>query len=246
MIACKGLTKIFNKNKKNEVIAVDNANFSVQDGEIFGLLGPNGAGKTTTLRIIATILKPTSGTAIVEGHSVISEPEKARKNIGFLTGETKLYDRLTVQETFRYFGKLYSVDDAKLEKRIEELIGIFELGNVGNRRIADLSDGMRQKVSLGRTIIHNPKNLVLDEPLIGLDILARRTVTNFIKEAKKRNYCVIFSTHVMSEAEELCDRVAIISKGKILEEDEKEELKRKYKVTSLEEVFMQLIKSKDE
>ncbi|GAI55487.1 unnamed protein product, partial [marine sediment metagenome] len=155
MIEIKNLTKIFNKGKKNEVPAIDDANFSVNNGEIFGLLGPNGAGKTTTLRMIATILKPTSGTAIVEGHSVISEPEKVRKNIGFLTGETKLYDRLTVKETLNYFGELYNVDETELTKRIEELLKMLELDDAKDKRLADLSDGMKQKVSLGRTIIHN-------------------------------------------------------------------------------------------
>jgi len=240
------LTKIFNKSKRNEVVAVDNTNFSVQNGECFGLLGPNGAGKTTTLRMIATILKPTSGTAIIDNYSVIKEPANVRKNIGFLTGETRLYDRLTVKETFNYFGKLYSVDETKLAKRIEELLTMFELKQAKNKRLADLSDGMKQKVSLGRTIIHSPKNLILDEPLTGLDILARRAVTNFIKKAKNQNNCIIFSTHVMSEAEELCDRVAIINKGKILNIGEKEELKKRCGVGTLEEVFIQLIGRQDE
>lgn len=246
MIEIKNLTKIFNKGKKNEVTAIDDANFSVNNGEIFGLLGPNGAGKTTTLRMIATILKPTSGTAIVEGHSVISEPEKVRKNIGFLTGETKLYDRLTVKETLNYFGELYNVDETELTKRIEELLKMLELDDAKDKRLADLSDGMKQKVSLGRTIIHNPNNLILDEPLTGLDILARRAVTNFIKKTKNQNNCIIFSTHVMSEAEELCDRIAIINKGKILNIGEKGTLMRKSKCTTLEEVFIQLIRSQNE
>ena len=246
MIEIKKLTKIFNKGKRNEVIAVDNAKFSVNNGEIFGLLGPNGAGKTTTLRIIATILKPTLGTVNVDGFDIIEEANKVRKNIGFLTGETKLYDRLTVKETFTYFGRLYNIDEVELDKRVEELIMMFELNEARNKRISDLSDGMKQKVSLGRTIIHNPKNLILDEPLTGLDILARREVTNFIKSVKKQGTCIIFSTHVMSEAEELCDRIAIINKGKILCVGEKEKLKIENKCTTLEEVFIQLIRSKDE
>lgn len=246
MIEIKNLTKIFNKDKKNEVVAVDSARFSVNNSEIFGLLGPNGAGKTTTLRMIATILKPTTGTAIIDSYSVANEPEKVRKNIGFLTGETKLYDRLTVKETFIFFGKLYNIDDLELKERVKELIEMFELYDKKNKRIAELSDGMRQKVSLGRTIIHNPKNLILDEPLTGLDILARREATNFIKRAKKQGTCIIFSTHVMSEAEELCDRIAIINKGKILCVGEKEKLKMEYKCNSIEEVFIQLIRSQDE
>jgi len=246
MIEIKNLTKIFNKHKKNEVIAVDDANLKVNNGEIFGLLGPNGAGKTTILRMIATILKPTSGTVIVEGHSVINEPQRVRKNIGFLTGETKLYDRLTVEETLTYFGRLCNISGPELAKRIEELLMMFDLDEAKDKRLADLSDGMKQKVSLGRTIIHSPKNLILDEPLTGLDILARRAVTNFIKKAKNQNNCIIFSTHVISEAEELCDRIAIINKGKILNTGEKEELKKRCGVGTLEEVFIQLIGRQDE
>jgi sodium transport system ATP-binding protein len=167
-------------------------------------------------------------------------PDKVRRSIGFLTGETKLYDRLTVHETLNYFGSLYNIETEKLKKRIDDVLIMFNLYEVKDKRIAELSDGVKQKVSLGRTIIHNPKNLVLDEPLTGLDILARREVTNLIKEAKRRNNCIIFSTHVMSEAEELCDRIAIINKGTILDIGAKEELKIKHRVATLEEVFIHL------
>lgn len=246
MIEIEHLTKIFNRNKKNEVIAVNNVTLSVNNGEIFGILGPNGAGKTTTLRIIATILVPTSGTVSVGGYSVVDDAEKVRKNIGFLTGETKLYDRLTVKETFNYFGRLYNIEEAKLQKRVEYLLVMLDLNEEKNRRIADLSDGMKQKVSLGRTIIHNPNNLILDEPLTGLDILARRAMTNFIKDAKKQNNAIVFSTHVMSEAEELCDRIAIIHKGKILSIGEKEALKKEYNCSTLEEIFVKLTGNQNE
>ncbi len=244
MIEVKELTKIFNYRKRNELIAVDGVTFSIENGEILGLLGPNGAGKTTTLRLIATILRPSSGSAIVDGYSITDQTEEVRRNIGFLTGETKLYDRLTVKETLTYFGCLYDIEETALHKRVEELLNAFELEAVKNKRISELSDGMRQKVSLGRAIIHHPNNLILDEPLTGLDILARRAATNFIKAAKKTNNAIIFSTHVMSEAEELCDRVAIIDKGKILAIGEKEALKHQYKCTSLEELFFILTKDR--
>ena len=240
MIEIKHLTKIFNRNKKNELTAVDDVTLSIDNGEIFGILGPNGAGKTTTLRIIATILLPTSGTVTVDGYSVVDDPERVRKNIGFLTGETKLYDRLTILETLDYFGRLYNVTHTELQKRVNDLITSFDLIPMKNKRIADLSDGMKQKVSLGRTIIHNPDNLILDEPLTGLDILARRAMANFIKDAKKHNNAIIFSTHVMSEAEELCDRIAIIHKGKILSIGKKEALKKEYNCSTLEEIFVKL------
>jgi sodium transport system ATP-binding protein len=243
MIEVKNISKVFNEHKKNEVIAVNNADFSVENGEILGLLGPNGAGKTTTLRMIATILKPTSGNIIVSGGCVNKEPEMVRKHIGFLTGETKLYDRLTVRETLSYFGRLYGIEEITLNKRIDELLVMFELTAARDTRIATLSEGMKQKVSLGRTIIHNPQNLILDEPFTGLDIFARREVTNFMKGAREQHKCIIFSTHVMSEAEELCDRIAIIHGGKILGVGEKEMLKRKFNCRTLEEVFIHLVKS---
>jgi sodium transport system ATP-binding protein len=240
MIEINNLTKIFNRNRKNEVIAVNDISLSINNGEIFGILGPNGAGKTTTLRIIATILKPTSGTVAIDGYTVIDDAERVRKNIGFLTGETKLYDRLTVQETFDYFGRLYNIEEIELKTRAKELMILFELDEVKNKRIVNLSDGMKQKVSICRTIIHKPHNLILDEPLTGLDILARRAMTNFIKEAKKQNNAIIFSTHVMSEAEEVCDRIAIIHRGAILDSGEKDILKKKHRCSTLEEVFLKL------
>ncbi len=246
MIETENLTKIFRKGEKNEVIAVNNASFTVNDSEVFGLLGPNGAGKTTTLRMISTILRPTSGTAIVEGYNVTKEPAKVRKSIGFLTGETKLYDRLTTRETLFYFGRLYNIPEEDIEGRIEEIVSMLGLNDVLNRRVSTLSDGMKQKVSIGRAIIHNPKALVLDEPLTGLDILARRSVNEFIKSSKEQGKSVLFSTHVMSEAEEICDRVGIIYKGKILNMGKNEELKEKYGKTTLEETFIELMRREDE
>ncbi len=246
MIETENLTKIFRKGEKNEVIAVNNASFTVNDGEVFGLLGPNGAGKTTTLRMISTILRPTSGTAIVEGYNVTKEPDMVRKSIGFLTGQTKLYDRLTTRETLFYFGRLYNIPEEEIKGRIEEIASMLELNDALNSRVSTLSDGMKQKLSIGRAIIHTPKALVLDEPLTGLDILARRSVNEFIKYSKEQGKSVLFSTHVMSEAEEMCDRVAIIYKGKILDMGKKEELKEKYGKTTLEETFIELMRREDE
>lgn len=246
MIEIENLTKIFKKGEKKEVIAVNNASFTVNDGEVFGLLGPNGAGKTTTLRMISTILKPTSGTAMIEGYNVTKEPDKVRKSVGFLTGETKLYDRLTARETLFYFGRLYNIPDGKNKGRIEEIASMLELKDALNKRVSTLSDGMKQKVSIGRATIHNPKVLVLDEPLTGLDILARRSITDFIKSSKEQGKSVIFSTHVMTEAEEMCDRVAIIYKGKILDIGKKDELKERYGKTTLEEIFIALMRREDE
>ncbi|MEA3431731.1 MAG: ATP-binding cassette domain-containing protein, partial [candidate division WOR-3 bacterium] len=174
------------------------------------------------------------------------EPDMVRKSIGFLTGQTKLYDRLTTRETLFYFGRLYNIPEEEIKGRIEEIAFMLELNDALNSRVSTLSDGMKQKVSIGRAIIHNPRALVLDEPLTGLDILARRSVTEFIKYSKEQGKSVLFSTHVMSEAEEMCDRVAIIYKGKILNIGKKEELKEKYGKTTLEEIFIELMRREDE
>jgi len=246
LIEITKLTKIFKKGGKEEVIAINNANFTVNKGEIFGLLGPNGAGKTTTLRIISTILKPTSGDVKVSGHSVTDEPDEVRKNIGFLTGETRLYERLTPREIFFYFGRLYNMQEGEIEERLEEIVPMLELKEVLYQRVSTLSSGWKQRVSIGRTVIHNPEIFVLDEPLTGLDILARRSATEFIKQSKEQGKAVIFSTHVMSEAEELCDRVGFIHKGDILDVGDKEGIKEKIKKNSLEETFIELMRRKDE
>ncbi|HIE05461.1 MAG TPA: ATP-binding cassette domain-containing protein [bacterium (Candidatus Stahlbacteria)] len=242
MVEAVKLTKIYNQDKKNQVLAVDQVSFQAHNGEILGILGPNGAGKTTLLRMIATILKPSSGTAMIDGYNLIGEDRGVRKRVGFLTGATRLYDRLTVWETLTYFGRLYNINNRDLNERIGQLLAIFNLEDVKNRQIAELSDGMRQKVTLGRTIIHDPQNLLLDEPLTGLDILARRSATRFIREMKRQNRCIILSTHIMIEAEELCDRIVIIDKGRILITGSQDMLKERCNCTELEEVFIQLLK----
>jgi len=225
-IEIKNLTKIYKKRGGKKVIAINDLNFTVNKGEIFGLLGPNGAGKTTTLRIISTILKPTSGDVVVEGVSVSKNPDGIKKIVGFLTGETRLYERLTPRETFYYFGRLYNMKDNEIEERIKNINLILKLEDIMDRRISELSDGMKQKVSIGRTIIHNPEVFILDEPLTGLDIFARRSVAKFIRRSKSEGKTILLSTHVMSEVEELCDSVGFLYKGKLLEVGGKEEIKK--------------------
>ena len=242
MIEAINLTKRFDRNKNSNEPAVMNATFTINQGEIFTVLGTNGAGKTTTLRMLATILKPTSGTAIIYGHDIIKDPEQVRKKIGFITGETKLYDRFSPRELFFLFGQLYNMNKPEIETRIEKIADILRINQFLDKRINLLSDGMKQKVSLGRTIIHDPTFLILDEPLTGLDIFARRAVIEFIKILKDENKSIVFSTHVMSEAEELCDKLAFIDKGMIVEMDKKERIKEKYKQTNLEDIFNRAIK----
>ncbi len=245
-IEIKNLTKIYKKRGGKKVIAINDLNFTVNKGEIFGLLGPNGAGKTTTLRIISTILKPTSGDVVVEGVSVSKNPDGIKKIVGFLTGETRLYERLTPRETFYYFGRLYNMKDNEIEERIKNINLILKLEDIMDRRISELSDGMKQKVSIGRTIIHNPEVFILDEPLTGLDIFARRSVAKFIRRSKSEGKTILLSTHVMSEVEELCDSVGFLYKGKLLEVGGKEEIKKRYECDTIEKIFMDLISDKEE
>ncbi len=237
MIELKNLSKRF-----GEIQAVDNVSFTVNKGEIFGLLGENGAGKTTTLRMLATMLKPTGGTALLEGLDVVKEPEKVRAHIGILFGgETGLYDRLTTAENITYFGELNDLDGKFIKKRIEELAEIFGMKEYIDRRASKLSKGMKQKVAFARSIIHNPDIMLFDEPTSGLDVSAIREVHDFILNCRSEGKTIIFSSHTMSEVEKLCNRIGIIHKGKLMDVGTIDALKEKYGCSSLEEVFVRLV-----
>ncbi len=236
MIELKNLSKRF-----GDIQAVDNISFTVSKGEIFGLLGENGAGKTTTLRMLATMLKPTGGTALLEGLDTVREPEKVRAHIGILFGgETGLYDRLTAAENITYFGELNDLDRKYIKSRIEELAEIFGMQEYMQRRASKLSKGMKQKVAFARSIIHNPEIMLFDEPTSGLDVSAIREVHDFILNCRSQGKTIIFSSHTMSEVEKLCDRIGIIHKGKLMDSGAIGELKEKYGCGSLEEVFVRL------
>lgn len=237
MIEVKGITKKF----KNTT-AVDNISFNVNNGEIVGLLGENGAGKTTTLRMLATMLKISDGKAIVNGHDVSREPNKARGDIGILFGgDVGLYDRLTAKENIMYFAKLNGMSDEEAKKSIQDLSNRLEMNEYIDKRVGKFSRGMKQKVSIARSIVHNPSAVLFDEPTTGLDVSAARIVQDFILECKRENKAVVFSSHSMAEVEKLCDRVVIIHKGKLIEEGTIESLKEKYNNSDLEEVFLKLI-----
>ncbi|HLW82492.1 MAG TPA: ATP-binding cassette domain-containing protein [Candidatus Acidoferrales bacterium] len=240
MIEARELSKIFRDKKRGEIRAVDRVSFTCTPGEIYGLLGANGAGKTTTLRMLATILSPTSGTAIVAGYDVVREPEKVRANIGFLSTATALYDRLTAFETVEYFGQLYGLDARIIEQRADELFKALDMEDFRDRRCAKLSTGMKQKVSIARTLIHNPSVMIFDEPTIGLDVMAARSIIDFIRQCRNRGKTVIFSTHVMTEVEKLCDRIGIIHGGQLRAEGTLEEMRDRYRKESLEEVFVEV------
>ncbi len=246
MIQAKRLTKVFRDPKKGSITAVDKVSFTCQSGKTFGLLGPNGAGKTTTFRMIATILNPTSGTAVVDGYDIKENPQQVRTKIGFLTGDTGTYGRLTGRETLQYFGRLYEMNDDEIKRRIEELSQIFGMCDFLDRRVQKLSNGMKQKVSLARTVIHDPRVLILDEPTLGLDIITTRSIINFINNNKKQGKCILFSTHTMYEAETICDEIAIIHQGKIIAQGTIPQLLIQHNKKNLEEVFMSLVQDENE
>lgn len=238
MIEARGLGKVFDNKKRGEVRAVDSVTFSCKPGEIYGLLGANGAGKTTTLRMLATILTPTSGDATVAGFDLIRQPVKVRAHIGFLSTATALYDRLTAKETVEYFGQLQGMDSAAISRRMTELFRALDMEEFRDRRCAKLSTGMKQKVSIARTLVHDPPVMIFDEPTNGLDVMAARAITDFIRQCRDQNKTVIFSTHVMSEVEKLCDRIGIIHKGKLCAEGTLDELRSRYRCENLEQVFV--------
>src|SRR5580700_10660118 len=241
MIEARGLSKRFQDKKRGEIHAVENVSFTCQLGKIYGLLGANGAGKTTTLRMLATILEPTDGTALVSGFDVVEQPEKVRANVGFLSTATALYPRLTAQEMVEYFGRLNGLDEPTLKKRIDDIFSRLDMNGFRDRRCDKLSTGMKQKTSIARTLVHDPAVMIFDEPTLGLDIMTARTITGFIRECRNNGKTVIFSTHIMSEVEKLCDVIGIIQGGKLLAEGSLEELRAKYGERDLEEIFVKVV-----
>jgi sodium transport system ATP-binding protein len=246
LIEVNNLKKIFFDKKRGEVKAVNGIDLHCRKGEIFGLLGPNGAGKTTTLRILATMLKPTAGEVSVNGYDVIKEAHQVRESIGFLSGETGLYDRFTPRETILFFGRINNLPDEEIRMRMDEIFKILDMKSFQEVRVDKLSTGMKQKLSIARALIHNPPILIFDEPTVGLDVITARVVLNYIKEFKNQGKCIIFSTHQMQEAERLCDRIAIIHKGEILAKGSLEELQQRFQEKELEEIFFKLIQVKAE
>jgi sodium transport system ATP-binding protein len=241
MIEARALTKVFQDRKRGPIRAVDGIAFRCEPGRIFGLLGVNGAGKTTCLRLLATILRPTSGTAAVNGFDILAEPQKVRASIGFLSTATALYGRLTAREVVEYFGRLHGLRDDALRPRLDALFQALEMNAFRERRCDKLSTGMKQKTSIARTLVHDPPVMIFDEPTLGLDVLTARTVLGFIRECGRRGKTVIFSTHVMSEAEKLCDSIAIIHGGRILAEGTLAQLRERAGMESLEDIFVKTV-----
>jgi sodium transport system ATP-binding protein len=241
VIEARGLSKRFQDKKRGEIRAVDNVSFTARPGQIYGLLGANGAGKTTTLRLLATILEPTEGTAVVQGHDVVEAPEKVRAEVGFLSAATALYPRLTAQELVEYFGRLNGLDEQTLKSRVDEIFARLDMNSFRDRRCDKLSTGMKQKTSIARTLVHDPPVMIFDEPTLGLDIMTARSIIAFIRECRDRGKTVIFSTHVMSEVEKLCDVIGIIQNGKLLAEGSLAQLRQQTGEEDLEEIFVKLV-----
>lgn len=241
MIKTSNLTKIFSDKKKGKIRAVDNVSIECRPGRIFGLLGLNGAGKTTLMRLLSTSLKPTSGTAQVKGYDILNEPGKVKKEIGFLSSDTGLYPRLTAFEIVTYFARLNGMQEESIKRRVDEIFEILDMNEFRNQKIDKLSTGMKQKVSIARTMVHDPDVLILDEPTLGLDVITSRSIIDFIKSSKEKGKCVMFSTHVMHEAEKLCDDIAIIHKGRILDVRTLADYRKKTNLNDLDDIFVKIV-----
>jgi sodium transport system ATP-binding protein len=246
MIQTHLLTKVFQDRKKGEIRGTDSLSLRVDPGRIYGLLGANGAGKTTTLRMLATLLKPTSGSAVVAGHDVVREPDQVRAQVGFLATSTALYARLTAREMITYFGRLNRLPEPALRTRIRLLADELDMHEFLDRRCDKLSTGMKQKTSIARMLIHDPQVMIFDEPTLGLDVMAARAIVAFVRQCRDRGKTVIYSTHVMSEAEKLCDVIGIIHGGKLRAEGTLAELRARTGEADLEDSFVKIVSMEDE
>ncbi len=238
MIEARNLHKRF-----GAVTAVEDVSFTAEDGVITGLLGPNGAGKTTTLRMLYTLVRPDGGTAKVDGVDVVQRPEEARRALGVLPDARGLYPRLTAREHARYFGELHGLSGAALNRRVDELIELLDMKDIADRRTEGFSQGQRVKVALARALVHGPRNVLLDEPTNGLDVMSTRAVRTLLRRLKAEGRCVVFSSHVMQEVAALCDRIVVVAHGRVVADGTPEALKAATGKDSLEEAFVATIGS---
>ncbi len=241
MIHVRDLTKSYADLRRGQFVALAGLSFDAHPGQIYGLLGPNGAGKTTALRILSTVLRPTSGHATVNGYDVVTQPDLVRHQIGFVSCNTAVYDRMTAWEMVEYFGKLYGLGQDLLEHRMHSIFNRLKMQDIRDVLGAKMSTGMKQKVSIARAIVHDPPVLIFDEATAGLDVLVARALLTAVAELRDQGKCVIFSTHIMSEVERLCDRIAIMHRGDILSEGTLEELREQHERHDLEDLFFDLI-----
>lgn len=255
MIEVKNLRKEFELSAKQRkelntkekiAVAVEDISFRCEPGRVFSLLGPNGAGKTTTLRMLSTIFKPTSGSVSICGIDAVSQAQQARQNIGFLTGSTGLYARLTPVEMIDYFADLYKVNKQDREMRKERLFELLDMKDFLHKRIGKLSTGMKQKVSICRTMIHDPAVVVFDEPTSGLDVITAENIIQLIRDCKNEGKTVIFSSHIMSEVDLLCDDIAIVHKGKLLLQSTMQEFRENMTSGNLTQEFINIVHQSSE
>jgi sodium transport system ATP-binding protein len=241
VIHVEHLSKRFLDYQRGWVSAVADVSFDCRPGEIFGLLGPNGAGKTTTLRILSTVLKPSGGRAVVAGHDVAQNAFAVRENIGYMSASTGIYDRMTAWELVEYFGRLYRLSPERLRERMEAVFDWLQMNDFRDTLGSKMSTGMKQKVSIARTVVHDPPVLIFDEPTSGLDVLVVRAVLQKIAELRDQGKTIIFSTHSMHEVEKLCSRVAVIYKGRVQADGEPNRLLEEFDQPNLEELFFHLV-----
>jgi sodium transport system ATP-binding protein len=240
MIEVKDLHNAF-----GEVKAVDGVSFSARDGEITGLLGPNGAGKTTTLRMLYTLMKPDVGQVLVNGIDAAVDPLGVRRQLGVLPDARGLYKRLTARENIDYFARLHGVDEAVLQARREKLVDALEMRDILDRRTEGFSQGQRVKTAIARALVHDPKNVILDEPTNGLDVMATRGLRSFMRNLKAEGRCVLFSSHIMQEVALLCDRIVVIATGRVVADETPDALRAQTGETNLEDAFVKLIGSEE-
>lgn len=249
MITVKGIHKKFIKKiekDSREFFAVDNISFEAKEGEIYGVLGQNGAGKTTLLRMISGIMEPTKGKILIDDLNYKDNNEKIKEKIAYLSGNTKLYANITPKELLQIFANIYNIPKKEIKGRIEEVIKLLKLEEFANNKIGNLSTGQTQRVNLARCFIHNPKYYILDEATSGLDVMSSQIIIDFIKEEKKNGKTVIYSTHYMEEAENICDRVLIIDHGKHIIEDTPKNIMKTTKTNNLRDAFISVLGGKDE
>lgn len=247
MITAEHLHKTFpGKGKKDKpVIAVNNVSFSARDGEITGLLGPNGAGKTTTMRMLYTLMQPEQGRVLVDGHDSVREADAVRRILGVLPDARGVYKRLTARENIEYFGRLHGMNDAHISERLSKLARALQMEDFLDRQTEGFSQGQRTKTAIARALIHDPKNVILDEPTNGLDVMTTRGLREFLRQLRAEGRCVIFSSHIMQEVAALCDRIVIIAQGRVMAEGTPDELRQQAGLENLEDAFVKLIGSEE-
>ena len=249
MIEVNKVYKRFIKNtgkKEKEFYAVNNISFKVKDGQIYGVLGQNGAGKTTLLRIISGIMEPTKGSVIIDDLNYKKSAERIKNQIAFLSGNTKLYENITPRELLRIFGNVYGISKDVIEGRIDEVIKLLNMQEFQDNKIGNLSTGQVQRTNIARCFIHDPKYYILDEATAGLDVMSSQIIIDFIKNEKKRGKTIIYSTHYMEEAENICDKVLFINHGKVVCEDTPKNILRKTKTSNMRDAFFKLLGGQDE